>query len=161
MQGQSQLAKPDSLAELNPQLMKKIILLFGLFLLCMPYRVLIADDALSARLPIVPLIKPLERTTMPLQAFIDEYSIKYHVSPKDLYKVLYCESHFNEKAVGDGGLARNVAQFHKSTFEMWEKDFGEDLNYDSAQDQIKLMAWAFSKGYQHHWTCAKITGVVK
>lgn len=137
----------------------KYILLF--FLLLMPYRILIADDALSVRYPLEKLIQPLERATMPLQAFIDEFSDQYGVSSSDLYRVLYCESRLDEKAVGDGGLARNVAQFHRQTFEGWAKELGEELNYDSAHDQIKLMAYAFSKGRQSSWTCSRITGVLK
>lgn len=64
-----------------------------------------------------------------------------------------CES--GGKAVsGDSGHANGVLQIHEPTFERWERKMGEDLNYDSTMDQIKIGAWAFSQGdeYRNQWT---------
>ena len=84
------------------------------------------------------------------QKFRAQYGVDYNL----INSVIECESHWNPKAKGDNGRALNLAQFHKGTFENWEKQYGEDLNWNSAHDQIKLMAWAFSKGeqYRDDWT---------
>ena len=56
---------------------------------------------------------------------------------------------------GDKGLACGVAQWHKSTFDLWKKEAGmPELKYCFWQDDLKLQAWAFSKGikYKDDWT---------
>lgn len=69
-------------------------------------------------------------------------------------RTIDCESDWNEEAVGDGGLAYGIAQFHEKTFD-WMKGLAkrDDLLYKERDDQIELMAWAFSNGYAHHWSC--------
>ena len=72
-------------------------------------------------------------------------------------KIAYCESHY-ENVVHDGGYGKGVTGIHANTFARWlplyEKDQGESLDYDSTYDQLKMMAWAFSKGdeYRNQWT---------
>lgn len=99
---------------------------------------------------------------MPITTLISHFSVVYGASTDELTKVMKCESNFNPKAVGDGGKARNVYQYHKPTFDAFSKDFGEQLDYNSYYDQIKLTAWAFSKGksYKRHWTCSKLQHVI-
>ncbi len=84
---------------------------------------------------------------------ISKYANEYNIDPVLLEKVMKCESSGNQNAIGDGGKARNVMQFHEPTFNQFEKQLGEDLNYNSMHDQIKLSAYMFSKGKQSHWTC--------
>lgn len=60
-------------------------------------------------------------------------------------KVMECESGGNHSAKGDGGRSNGIFQFQKSTFLRMEKMLGEDLNYDSKYDQIKLASFALSK----------------
>lgn len=59
--------------------------------------------------------------------------------------VLKHESSYSQEAIGDHGLANGVAQFHKETFDGYEKLYfkanGVHLSYEKAQDQIILMAW--------------------
>lgn len=75
----------------------------------------------------------------------DEVSSAYSISAPMVKSVLKNESDFNPMAVGDHGLAKNVAQFHKTTFDMYEikyfKATGNHLNYDSGEDQVKLLCW--------------------
>lgn len=68
------------------------------------------------------------------------------------------ESCWNPEAIGDHGLAKNVAQFHKETFNWMEgesikrgKPF-ENLQYDKASDQITLMMWALANDLGYNWT---------
>ena len=88
--------------------------------------------------------------------YIIVYANEYKVSPKTIRRVLKAESQLNcnPKGHNDGGLARGIAQFHEQTFDTFSKELGEKLDYNSCSDQIKLMAFAFSKGerYRRHWT---------
>lgn len=91
--------------------------------------------------------------------YVDKYAEQYGVDSQVLKKVMFCESSNNPKAVGDGGRARNVMQFHKPTFDSYSKKFGEVLDYNSYHDQIKLASYMFSEGEESHWTCfKKVTG---
>lgn len=78
----------------------------------------------------------------------------------ELYITSQCESiDFKQevldfKQFGDSGKAKGVMQFHEETFNRFKKESGlSDLDYYNNDDQIMLAAWAFSKGYQYHWTC--------
>lgn len=61
--------------------------------------------------------------------------------------VLKHESGFNQDAIGDHGKAHNVAQYHEDEFNGYNKkyqaQFGLSLNYNSAEDQIRLMTYQF------------------
>ncbi len=91
------------------------------------------------------------------------YSTLYHTSYEELEAVIFCESGWRVDVYGDGGRAYSLLQFHQPTFNAWEKELGEDLDYKSWHDQIKLGAWAFSKGtkYKKHWTCSYIVGILE
>lgn len=87
--------------------------------------------------------------------FIIIYSSEYEVSDKLLRRVIKAESNLKcNPRPGDGGRANGPAQFHRPTFDAFAKEFGEELDYHSCHDQIKLMAWAFAQGekYRWHWT---------
>lgn len=73
--------------------------------------------------------------------------------------IIKCESQGIENAIGDGGLAYGVAQFHRETFNWMCKLSGKNLNYYNAQHQKELLRWALENGYQRHWTCySKVKG---
>lgn len=72
-------------------------------------------------------------------------------------KITWCES--GHKVVShDHGAGLGVTGIHKATFNGWLPKYvaeqGETLNYASTYDQLKMMAWAFSKGssYRNQWT---------
>ncbi len=91
---------------------------------------------------------------MTVKQTVAHYARVYGVKRGELEKVIKCESNWSESAIGDHGKAHNIAQFHEDTFLRWSKQMGETLNWDSAHDQAKVMAWAFSKGYKSSWTCS-------
>lgn len=97
---------------------------------------------------------------MSVPELIDYIAPQYGTDPEDIKKVAWCESSYRPHAVGDGGKARNVMQFHEPTFNEFSKKLGEELNYNSAYDQIKLASYMFSQGKQFHWTCAKLTSII-
>lgn len=92
---------------------------------------------------------------------ISLYALKYGAVETQLLKVAKCESGFNPNAFhkNDGGNGKHsvgIFQFQESTFLTWEKKLGEDLDYYSYHDQIKLASFMFSKGQQKQWTCYRI-----
>lgn len=95
----------------------------------------------------------VEMSTSTVVDMINKYSDQFGVNTKTLDSVVRCESNYNVTAVGDNGLAYGPAQFHKSTFDLFAKEYGKELDYKNPSDQIELMAWAFSKGYSKHWSC--------
>ncbi len=92
---------------------------------------------------------------MTVQESIVHFARVYKVQEKQLLAVSFCESSFNQNAIGDKGRAVGIFQFHKPTFDRFTKEMGEVLDYNSYQDQAKVASWAFSKGYQSHWSCYK------
>jgi soluble lytic murein transglycosylase-like protein len=129
--------------------MKKIIV-FSLLALSM----LIPNVEAHQEVP----IRPPEAQIASPRTLIAKYADMYNVSEKLLNGVIKCESNYNPKAIhyNDGGKGKHsvgIMQFQKSTFLTWEKRFGEDLDYYSYHDQIKLGAYMISKGQGNQWTC--------
>lgn len=89
---------------------------------------------------------------LPLTMQVNHFAELYGVDGSVVNQVIKCESGGNQKAVGDGGLSKGIAQFQKSTFLRMEKKFGEDLNYESSFDQAKLLTYAISQGWGQEWT---------
>lgn len=107
--------------------------------------------------PLVAFAKPL--TTIELE--ISERSIpeqinffaeQYGVDSSLVKKIVQCESQGKETALGDGGRAYGLMQYHKASFERHAELFGEELDYYSSYDQIKLGTWAISEGHGREWT---------
>lgn len=68
--------------------------------------------------------------------------------------VIECESGGNPDAVGDHGLARGLAQWHRDTFyELAAQAKMKGLKWENTIHQLKLMNWALSHGYGSRWTC--------
>lgn len=78
---------------------------------------------------------------------------RYGLKAGVLHKVIQCESSYRENVFGDNGKAYGIAQFWKTTFDMFSKKSGMELDYHNTDDQIELTAWAFSEGYASHWSC--------
>lgn len=96
------------------------------------------------------IINPLDLT--PTQQVI-YFSELYGGNPTIALKVMDCESNGNHKTSGDGGRSNGIFQFQKSTFLRMEKEFGEDLDYTSQYDQIKLASWALAQPKKaREWT---------
>jgi hypothetical protein len=72
-----------------------------------------------------------------------------------IYATIMCESSWRPFVYGDHNLAYSLAQFHKPTFEEFNKKRGSNLDYYNPFDQIDLMIWAFENNLQTHWTCWK------
>lgn len=86
--------------------------------------------------------------------WINIYSKRYGVNEKLAKSIARCESEFKADVYGDGGKAYGTFQFHKPTFELFAKKFGdENLDYLNPEHNVKLAIWALADGKGYHWTC--------
>ncbi len=82
------------------------------------------------------------------------YAKRYGVDAKLAMKVAKCESEYRTNVYGDSGKAYGVYQFHKPTFELFAKAYGdESMDYKNPEHSIKLALLAISHGEGDHWTC--------
>ena len=88
------------------------------------------------------IVSPVNLT---LNEQISYFSNLYQSDVSLVRAVIECESGFDHDNIGDGGLSNGIFQFQKSTFIRMSKLYGEDLNYQSQYDQLKLGVWAMSK----------------
>jgi len=83
---------------------------------------------------------------------VEYFADLYVVDSNLISLIIDHESQWNNSAVGDGGRSRGIAQFQKSSFERMAKAMGEELDYTSEFDQIKLLVWGVANGYGREWT---------
>lgn len=97
------------------------------------------------------------------QEVINKYATEYGVDPLLLDKIMVCESGRNKDAINKkdpNGGSYGIMQYQKPTWEYFEKKYGQDLDFYSYHDQIKMTAIAVSDGQGSHWSCyRKIKGV--
>lgn len=124
----------------------KLILKIGL---CVTVSLIILSSKAVAEAPIIPI-----PTTIPEK--IVYYANLNGIKSDTLLRVAKCESGYrNDGIYGDSGKAYGVYQYHYPTFQKFSKLMGEELNYKSANDQIKLTAYIFAHypKLASHWTC--------
>ncbi|HAS92268.1 MAG TPA: hypothetical protein DCS12_08565 [Clostridiales bacterium] len=109
--------------------------------------------------PLLALAKPLETqmleiipSELSVAGQIEYYSNLYGADSKIVSKVIQCESRGNITAIGDSGKSFGIAQFQKPTFINLSNKLGEELDYYSSHDQIKLLSWSMANGYGRLWT---------
>lgn len=121
-------------------------------------------------LPLVALGAKPERTTeieIPLELspkeYISSFALKYKAPENELMAIAKCESNFNPNAFhkDDGGKDKHsvgIFQYQEATFNSFSKMFGEELDYFSYYDQIKLTSWIFANHpeLKSHWSCFKM-----
>ena len=90
----------------------------------------------------------LEPTKSNIKMAVSFLSNQYGLNESQLFKVIECESGYNPDAIGDGGYAVGILQFHKSTFKQYCKG-----SYYSTKDQLTCAAKMWKAGQQRHWTC--------
>lgn len=99
--------------------------------------------------PVAPYVEPPKQLT--IDEKIDIYAEKHNVSASLMKKVIYCESSYNPKAVGDGGTSFGLSQIHLPAHQEVTKE--QAFNEDFA---IEFMAKAFSQGQFRMWSCYSI-----
>lgn len=68
---------------------------------------------------------------------------------------LLCESSLNIKAIGDGGKAYGIAQWHPNRQKMFKKVIGKDIRHSNLKDQLEFVHWEL------HNTESKAGGIFK
>lgn len=101
-------------------------------------------------------INPAPKVSEPtVSEMVATIAPKFNQDPQLITKIIMCESGGKIQS-HDGGRGLNITGIHDATFNGWlkeyEKEYNETLNKDSNYDQIKMMSWAFSKGYSNQWT---------
>ena len=108
--------------------------------------------------PTVEIIEPPLDTLTPVEV-IQRYSKLYGTDPVLIEKVMLCESSGNPNAVNRNEpnkvLSVGIMQFQEPSFNYLEKQMGEDLDFYSAHDQIKLATWSIANGKGNNWSCYK------
>lgn len=94
-------------------------------------------------------ISPLELTA---EGQVIYFSNLYGIDANIITRVIDCESQWEHSAKGDGGRSNGIGQFQKSTFNRLSKLMGEELDYNSQFDQIKLLTWSIANGHGREWT---------
>lgn len=100
---------------------------------------------------------------MSVKELIVEYGGVYSAT---INTIAYCESRLNPKAINyhDGGKNKHsvgILQFQEATFKEWSGRMGQQLDYYSTLDQIKVARYMIENGQARQWTCSYLTGVVK
>jgi len=105
----------------------------------------------------IELSQPCNNIEIP--QMIECFANLYGASKEELTIIAKKESNLkpNPKGHNDGGNAYGVYQYHKPTFIRFSKMMGEELDYYSYYDQIKLTAWIFANKpeLKSHWTTSK------
>lgn len=136
--------------------MKRDRLLVGL-LLVFAYTVFGGGNTLSYKAE-ANTVQIVEAKELSDKEYIKLYAKEFGVDSELLYDVMMWESS-GKKVVGDGGRSFHEFQWQKPTWELYQKmysqEFGETkFDINSLHDQIKLTAYAFSKGEpaRNMWT---------
>lgn len=100
------------------------------------------------------IAEPVEIKTpnLTIEQQITYFSELYGADTDIVEKVIQCESRGKVDAVGDNGRSIGIAQFQKPTFKMLSDKLGEELDFNSSHDQIKLLSWSIANGYGKNWT---------
>lgn len=100
------------------------------------------------------IAEPVEIKTpnLTIEQQITYFSELYRADTDIVEKVIQCESRGKVDAVGDSGRSIGIAQFQKPTFKMLSDKLGEELDFNSSHDQIKLLSWSIANGYGKNWT---------
>ncbi len=90
------------------------------------------------------------------ETIIWEASEKYNVDYDILYYLAICESGLKQNRYGDSGLAYGIYQWHQSSWTLYNKKFGTDLDRNGIEDQITMTAKVLAeKGYKNWANCFK------
>jgi hypothetical protein len=108
-------------------------------------------------LPLVAFAKPISTEDLKIsdltpQEQVIYYANQYGADADLVSKVIENESGWKHNVCGDGGRSCGIGQFQKSSFERMSKAMGQELDYNSVHDQLKLISWAFANGYEKEWT---------
>lgn len=88
-------------------------------------------------------------------------------SNPDLLRVAKCESNLDPTALNavdsNGKRSVGLLQFQDATFIGWGKIIDPKRKWDiwNPDHQVEIAKWAWARGYESHWGCARTLGLVK
>lgn len=103
----------------------------------------------SAIAPVSPKTAPLTNREQ-IDDTIYRMASKYSVSPKILSAVIFCESSFNQRAIGDSGMSRGLSQIHSDYHPSVTDEMAFDITF-----AVEFLAKNVSEGRGYWWTCYK------
>lgn len=80
-----------------------------------------------------------------------------------LYPLVECESQFTaiKRIDSNGYYSYGILQYQSSTWNGWSKESGIRGDAMNPPDAIRMFEWAYERGLLHHWSCARILGMLK
>lgn len=106
---------------------------------------------------------PAKKNVVPgvaaVEAIIRNAAVEFGQDPEAMIAVARCESSLRSDAVGDGGAAVGLFQFHRATFTTNARRlFGHEVDEHQRLDPVTsslVAAWMWSIGQRGQWTCAR------
>jgi hypothetical protein len=90
---------------------------------------------------------PLPSAKEQIMLLADNIGAQSGIASSMIKNIIRAESNYDPSAIGDHSLAHGIVQYHEAEFDDYESKYfkktGNHLNYDSSEDQLKLMAWQF------------------
>jgi hypothetical protein len=109
----------------------------------------IPQDLSKLTVPITPFVEAAELSTNELKAMATEIAMEHKLNVPHFLKTIECESNWDTRAVGDGGLSHGLVQLYYPT-----RDWG--IATTSAYEprlSMEIMAEAWQKNLASKWTC--------
>jgi hypothetical protein len=127
----------------------------------------VVKDAIEEELKKQPTTTPEARkqTFVPqaegsISHVINKWAKHYKVSTALAHCIAFKESSYRTDAIGDGGKALGLFQWHKPSWEFMRAKMGESTEdkRDCPEEATKTAMYAISKGYLRWWTTARFCG---
>jgi hypothetical protein len=95
------------------------------------------------------------QSEMDLWVAIEKAHNKYGTDREMLWTLSWCESRYDENAVGDGGRALGVAQWWASSWKYYNEKYGTNLDRFNTEDQIEMTAKVLleKNGWRNWYNC--------
>ena len=98
--------------------------------------------------------RTLDRDEQDVALAVTEAASEFGVDGARMLALMACESRGDVNAIGDGGLALSLFQWHARTWWQYAPQLGYEVrDVFSVIPQARLTAWALANGRGYLWTC--------
>jgi len=116
--------------------------------------------SIASTTPVIAPQKPvsgvLDPPAVATSTLISKWAEFYGTDSDKMTALMNCESGGNAKAWNQSdpnGGSFGLFQYQTATFNLWSKELGITDDIYDVEAQIRLTAYALSKGRGNHWTC--------